>query len=350
MKIGILTFHEVYNPGAFLQALGTFNLLKSLGHDPQIIDYTSPAHRFSMREKILNVKSWKNPIGIYEHWGRHKAFLQSRNLLKFTPKLLNHKDTQKQFFDAVLIGADIVWDFLNPRLGYDSIYFGEFLNSKRIISFAASCGSASHKEAPAYAINGLNSFHSISVRDMNTLRFVKESTGKEAQLICDPAFHVNDVDVVSESPGEVPYLLVYANPGTLSRDIIIQTKAYAKKNNLKTIAVCYRQKWTNKNDICINPQKWLSYIRNAEAVVTNTFHGTLFCTKAGVQFVCELNDDILMKTETMMKKLSIQHRFFGIEDRNVNQILSEKWDINCIAGNIESWRSEAKQFLIEALS
>ena len=42
-----------------LQALGTFNLLKSLGHDPQIIDYTSPAHRFSMREKILNVKSWK---------------------------------------------------------------------------------------------------------------------------------------------------------------------------------------------------------------------------------------------------------------------------------------------------
>ena len=58
MKIGILTFHEVYNPGAFLQALGTFNLLKSLGHDPQIIDYTSPAH-LPMREKILNVKSWK---------------------------------------------------------------------------------------------------------------------------------------------------------------------------------------------------------------------------------------------------------------------------------------------------
>ena len=170
----------------------------------------------------------ENPIAIYEHWGRHKAFLESRNLLKFTPKLLNHQDTQKQFFDAVLIGADIVWDFLNPRLGYDSIYFGEFLNSKRIISFAASCGSASHKEAPAYAVNGLNSFHSISVRDMNTLRFVKESIGREAQLICDPAFHVNDVDVVSESPDKTPYLLVYANPGTLSRDIIMQQRLTRK--------------------------------------------------------------------------------------------------------------------------
>ena len=143
-------------------------------------------------------------IGIYEHWGRHKAFLQSRNLLKFTPKLLNHKDTQKQFFDAVLIGADIVWDFLNPRLGYDSIYFGEFLNSKRIISFAASCGSASHiKKRKRITINGLNSFHSISVRDMNTLRFVKESTGKEGSVdMAIYTFHVNDVDVVSESPGE----------------------------------------------------------------------------------------------------------------------------------------------------
>ena len=53
MKIGILTFHEVYNPGAFLQALGTFNLLKSLGHDPQIIDYTSPAHRFRCVKRFL---------------------------------------------------------------------------------------------------------------------------------------------------------------------------------------------------------------------------------------------------------------------------------------------------------
>ena len=57
-----------------------------------------------------------------------------------------------------------------------------------------------------------------------------------------------------------------------------------------------------------------------------------------------------MKTETMMNKLSLQHRFFGIEDRNVDQILSEKWDINSIAGKIEYWKSEAKQFLIEALS
>ncbi len=350
MKVGILTFHEVYNPGAFLQALGTFNLLKSLGHDPQIIDYTSPAHRFSMRDKVLNIKAWKNPISIYEHWGRHKAFLESRNLLKFTPKLLNYEDIETQVFDAVLIGADIVWDFVNPRLGRDPIYFGKYLNSERIISFAASCGSASYNDAPPYALQGLKNFDFISVRDVNTMNFVNEAVCKTARLICDPAFHVNDADIVSETPEEAPYLLVYANPGTLSRDFIMQTKAYAKRNKLRTIAICYRQNWTNKNDICINPQRWLSYIMNAKAVVTNTFHGTLFCCKAGVPFTCQLNDDIRMKTETMIQKLDIHHRFFGLNNRNVDEILTQQWNVDDVGVKIEAWKFEAKQFLMEALS
>ena len=63
MKIGILTFHEVFNPGAFLQALATQRLVESLGHEAKIIDYTPAAHRYSFVND-LKALSWLSLIHI----------------------------------------------------------------------------------------------------------------------------------------------------------------------------------------------------------------------------------------------------------------------------------------------
>lgn len=39
MKIGILTFHRVYNYGAVLQSYALQKVIKQLGYDVEIIDY-----------------------------------------------------------------------------------------------------------------------------------------------------------------------------------------------------------------------------------------------------------------------------------------------------------------------
>lgn len=350
MKIGILTFHEICNPGAYLQAMGTVTLLQEMGHEPVVIDYTSPPHRFSLAQTLKNWKLWFHLPTVFELAGRQQAFRKAQIHFKRTAKLLTYAELEKEHFDAVLIGADVVWDYVTPYLGRDAVYFGAHLNAKKKISFAASCGKVpADNEPPAYVIEGLHKLDGLSVRDANTQQMVKKYTGRDAVMICDPAFHLK-VDKWFVDPKEKsPYLLVYAMPSYLSDDLIAQTRAYARQHGLKTIAVCYRQTWTDENRICIGPLEWLGYIRNAAAVVTNTFHGTIFSTKAGVPFVSELNDSIRLKTVSMIEKLGIEDRFFS-SGKSAEEILNRKWDVDGVHRRIETWRGEAREFLLKVLN
>ena len=350
LKVGILTFHEIYNPGAYLQAMGTASLLKKMGHDPVIIDYTAPAHRFSLAKMLSrNWRLWLRPQTVIELYGRNRAFQNAQKYFIRTPKLLSHESLEQQAFDAVLIGADIVWDYATEYLGKDSVYFGWHLNACKKISFAASCGKVSVENVPpAYVVEGLMQMDSLSVRDLNTQQMVKKYVNRDAAIICDPAFHL-DVEAHSFPPQErSPYLLVYMLPNYVNARIVEQTKAYARKRGLTTIAVCYRQKWVDENRICIGPQEWLGYIRNAAAVVTNTFHGTIFSMKAGVPFVSELNDAIRLKTVTMIDRLGIGDRFFQ-QEGSIEEILEHPWDVDAVHDRIDVWRKEAEFFLRSAL-
>ena len=351
MKVGILTFHEIYNPGAYLQAMGTFSLLESMGHDPVIINYTAPAHRFSLARILRrNWRVWFRPRTVFELYGRNQAFHQAQKYFNRTPLLVTHADLESEIFDAVVIGADIVWDYLRPLLGQDPVYFGDHINAPLKISFAASCGRVPvDNEPPPYVVDGLKKLSSISVRDANTQQMVKKYANRDSVIVCDPAFHL-DIDKHSIAPKEdQPYLLVYMLPNYANARIVEQIKAYAKKKGLKTIAVCYRHKWADENQICIGPQEWLGYIRNASAVVTNTFHGTIFSVKAGVPFVSELNDAIRLKTITMIDRLGIGDRFLS-EESSVAEILECPWDVEAVHQRIEDWREDARSFLRDSLN
>ena len=228
MKVGILTFHEVFNPGAFLQTLGTVSLLRELGHEPVVIDYTSPAHRFTVGKVARNWRLWRHPLMIYELFGRHAAFQKAQELLPRTRKLWTHADIEKEYFDAVVIGADIVWDYVTPNLGRDPVYFGAHLNAPRKIAFAASCGSIpATNEPPQYVKDGLQQFSTILVRDENKLAFVKKQ-GASGKLICDPAFHLHVDDWIQPSDTEFNAIVVYGPPQHFTRKTIDVVREYAR--------------------------------------------------------------------------------------------------------------------------
>ena len=69
IRVGIVTFHKGFNCGAFLQTFYLAETIKSLGHEPIVIDYESQSAK-SKEFKFLF--SSKHPF----------YFLQ--NLIKFT--------------------------------------------------------------------------------------------------------------------------------------------------------------------------------------------------------------------------------------------------------------------------
>ena len=312
MKIGILTFHSVFNPGAFLQALGTQTLLRRMGHEPWIIDYTSPPHCF---RPMRYFKLWHiRMLYLFPHWVRmcckNYAFETARKrLFKRTRLFLKREELIEEEFDAVVVGADIVWNFKHAYLGRDPVYFGEGLNTKLLISFAASFGDCSLEDGlPQYVQEGLTNFDAYSVRDKNTAKIVRKVTQKEALQICDPAFHLNLESIMPSVSKRKPFLLVYLLKGFVSHELKEAIKKLAREENLSIVATYYTHSWADENITFLEPQDWLGLIRDATYVVTNTFHGSVFSIMLEKAFVVDYNNKIRLKTADMIEAMGLSCR------------------------------------------
>lgn len=99
MKIGILTYHSVYNFGANLQALSTFNYLKNLGHDPVFIDFfpIDLENDFNKSVPDNQIEAHKNFV--IKHF---KLTKRCRDSAQVASEIRNNK------IEAIIIGSDAV--------------------------------------------------------------------------------------------------------------------------------------------------------------------------------------------------------------------------------------------------
>lgn len=350
MRVGILTFHEVYNPGAFWQAYATCQIVRELGHEPIIINYTHPDHRFSPLKRLLSRRSLRHPRSWLDCYRKNQTFERSRQkLLPLSHRFVLHQDLSQEPFDAVLVGADIVWDFRNPNLGRDPVYFGHYLNTPRLISWAASVGGCNLEgDIPAFVRDGLSKFQNISVRDPKTAELVGLASDRSASVLPDPALSLNMESLPRGTAPEEAYIAVYAVPDLVSSDFVEQAKAFASKRNLPLYAVGYRAKWADRNIVNASPEDWVSVLEQAEFIMTTTFHGTIFSILLGKAFVVEFNSAIESKTRGMMEGLGLISRSM-ISNNSMESILLEGWDRIAVRKKIDKTAETARDFLSHAL-
>lgn len=351
MRIGILTFHEVFNPGAFWQAYASCQLVRKLGHEPIIINYTHPAHRFRPFKRLFTRSALRYPRNWLDNCRKNAVYEHSRReLLPLSRRIVSHEDLFAEYFDAVLIGADIVWDFRDQRLGRDSVYFGGGLNTSRLISWAASMGSCrSDGDIPQFVIEGFLKFKALSVRDESTKSFVRRISGRDAVILPDPAFSLDIQEAPLGTAPQKPYIAVYTSPALVSPLFIKQARAFADSKKLPLQAVGYRTRWADSNFINAAPEDWLATLQQAEYVITNTFHGTVFSILFGKQFLTEYNPAMISKTKGMMEMLGLESRVFD-SGNSIKNILSTGWNRAAVRGRISELAAEASLFLEQELS
>lgn len=302
MKVGILTFHDVINAGAFLQAYASITLLRKLGYSPEIIDYTTPLHRYSGREHLQKM-GWRaliRPRQWFDTRATHRAFAECRaSHFPMSRRYETREDIGNDHYDAVLIGSDIVWDFRLPYLGQDPVYFGAGVNTRRLTAFAASCGTVRPEDPiPDYVRQGLARFNSVSVRDRNTQSMVTRAGYPEPVLVGDPTFLFSEQPRPTTKPAEE--ILCYVIPGLCTRPFIDSVLDFSRRTRLPIRAVVYRLPWAHSNDVLCTPFEWWDRIANARYFVTNTFHGTIFAAIQHARFAVEMNDNIRFKIERMV--------------------------------------------------
>lgn len=249
--------------------------------------------------------------------------------------------------DFFVTGSDQVW---NPSWDRDGFYFLRFADKTKRLSFAASFGVSRIPIADRKRITDyLNDMKYISVREKRAVEIVKELTGRDAVLTLDPTLllsrkswdeYVDSVRVDLPDRYIATYFLGELPPAV---------KEFATRKGLQIVAL----NDLNQPDMyAIDPLQFVYVIRNADYVLTDSFHGTAFSIKYEREFYvfrrkgCSINMFSRIETLTDMFELStrIQEDDRIIEDMPIS---AEKW--NEIEHRLEDERERAMTSFEESM-
>ena len=311
MKIGILTQPLHNNYGGVMQAFALQTVLKRMGHQP--INLSRKYYdKLSYRRYILNVGSFlKCLFRIYilhdnrwvlmnpfkEGYCPHKCkpavtkealscfvkshIEQSSNV--YSSKVL-YSIVDELSLDAIVVGSDQVWrEDYSPCI---TDYFLHFLpkdNRLKKIAYAASFGTDLlniSSENLSACQEGIKQFQAISVRENSGLDILAEQFGREAIQVLDPTLllSMQDYDkliaeecIPSSSTGVVSYVL---DDTSYKTDILQAVQQYFISSQVTRL----KMHPLFEPDDCIIPTmgQWLQSIRDAEFVITDSFHGCVF--------------------------------------------------------------------------
>ena len=198
----------------------------------------------------------------------------------------------------------------------------------------------------------MNEFDALSVRDMNSGKIVETLTDKKVVYHLDPVLiydFMHCCDKIPQVQISEKYLILYAYSGRISDAEAEWISKYAKRKKLKVYTIGGIQKCADKFIDC-SPFDVLAYFRNAEEVITDTFHGTIFSIITHRPFTTVVRKSVgngygnEEKLSDLLERMKLSSRMTTrIEDAekiNINLI-----DFEAVDGILQKQREAAKEYL-----
>ncbi|GHV06862.1 hypothetical protein FACS189485_16110 [Spirochaetia bacterium] len=189
--------------------------------------------------------------------------------------------------DAYIAGSDQIWNFSYASLynvrNLIQAYFLNFGNNQiRRIAYAASFGTPSIKEEYIEEINRLLlKFEYVSVREKSGVSICKKCGITSAEWMPDPTMLLLPDDYrriyknATKLKQEKKYCLLYLL-GNTCQFSISNLYIWAAERDLEVVYISGNSQYDNYKKIYATVSDWLYLIDNAEYVVSNSFHATVF--------------------------------------------------------------------------
>ncbi len=350
-SVGVITFHNYDNYGAILQSYALQRRLIENGTDSEIVDYNCKYINNPFSINTLKKKGAFNyvygAIGHICYIPRRYLCNKFRELINYSEEMTdeNRKEIGRKY-DAYIAGSDQIWDY--KLTDFDHTYFLDFVDeSKKKFSYAASLGEAlPPEEYQAEYTRMLSSFDHIIVREDYGADLVEKMIGKRPDVACDPTLLLTAEEwkeVASRKRQKDKYILVYQlgiNP-----ELVDFVKRLKDKTGLKVIYIPFPLVGVMKCklELTIGPKEWLALFRDAEYVVSDSFHGIVFSLIFNHDFFAMTNGHHRNKrVEQLLKKVRLENR--TIEDVPDEQ-LTESIDFTFANQAIAEYREESLEKL-----
>ena len=325
MKVSVITRHAITNYGSLLQALATQQVVEDMGYECEIIDYVRQDESYREHEKTLlkSKPKWNSNFFLrcaYLVLRQPESILAGKKFEKQRENYLNLSDrynTRDSLMDncphadVYMTGSDQVWGPTEDGT-YDDNYFLNFVKEKKKIAYAGSFGRTEITEERKDLFKKyLSDYSHVSVREDSAVEILRE-LGIKAVQVLDPTLLLDNTywsKLTKDISGE-KYILIYQlhNDKRLGE----YAKKIAKEKGLKLIRVSASFHQINRPGKlvwCPSASEFLGYIKNADLMITDSFHGTAFAINFNTPFV-----EVLPNNKTGTRNMSILS-LTGLTDR-----------------------------------
>ncbi len=293
MKIGIITYWTSNdNYGQALQCWALQEFLRKNGHKPFLIRYSrkNPIKSKITLSKVVRILfHLPKYIKLRDIAQKKQKYYQTTNneprrfeafkeqYLDKTEIIYNEKTIKENppKSDYYICGSDQIW-------GEDEIYYLNFLpKGAKKIAYAVSMATEMKNrddEFKSKMKEWLSDFIFIGTRENAGINACKMVGIEGAQQVVDPTLLLDrhDYDHIRKHyPINQPYILLYLIGNPIDMDVK-EVYGYAEEKGLKVVYVAVQGQMDEYEKSYPEIGQWIDLVANAELVVTNSFHGTVF--------------------------------------------------------------------------
>lgn len=366
MKIGVITTQYSPNYGALLQ---TYSLQRFLSKEygegsTEVINYFPPHSKGFW--KIFPTIHGAKDLALCFYLLVHPKFVKTKkerfsgfkdfinnNILCSKPYYLEEElEELEECYDVVICGSDQIWNIVRHDDPNWFLYFARKWKQILKIAYAPSVADKIPEGHEKNLENYLANLDYISVREDVDVQQLQQYTNKDIYHACDPVFLLKKEEwdkVIPVVPIDEPYILCYfISTGDFAIKVVEELR---KLTGLKVvhINVNIRDKFNADYDLRdVAPFEFVSYIKNAKFVCTNSFHCTAFSVLYKKDFYVVAKNTANSRMQSLMKKTGMQNRF--ITKDKLGNLTKDDLSINYADNDIrEKWFQESRDYLTGAI-
>ena len=315
-KVGILNLQHSSNFGACLVAYALQKAIEKTGNRAEIIDFR-PESQVKKSEYLHKGK-------FFEEF--RQAFLKRSQVCWNFDDLseLNSK------YDTFVVGSDQVWRYLYSFRNLPEFFLEFADNGKNLISYAASFGVdcwEGSDEATEQVKKDLTRFSAVSVRETSGVDICQNMFHVDATQVLDPTLLLQkeDYEPIIEKEAQnnnidkkyIAYMLLDDNSETM-----VALQSIANEKNLELVDIYNNPQVQAQSSQFRHIGEWLNLIKNAEFVVTDSFHCVCFSLIFKKDFLCVINSQRgASRLESLLGSLNLEtHLVDKLEKKSVETV------------------------------
>ena len=369
--IGIITIHKINNYGSVFQAYALQKVCEEMGFNVEIIDYKFPniQHQNNKYAKVSDTTP-KEPVWIKLLFAnallkQHKGIAEFvRRYQHLSPSVYNTPEELLEdtpHYDIYVTGSDQLW---SPRhCNGDPAFMLHFAPDDALkISYAASIGTNKIPEdlRPLYK-RLLNRYRYIGVRETSGVEIIKEVVGMRATTVLDPTLLLSHEEwnkiATSRRLVKKRYILCYFlnysfNAFPFADELAEFVQKQTGYDIVRVARPPHKLKFSNTNyKVGASPEDFLALVRDAEMVLTTSFHGTAFAVNYGKPLFSIVEDRNAgdSRQVSLLRSLGMDQQILSVTDK-FPDVEQGRYEVEMEQKKLGVLRFESKQFLLTALN